>query len=334
MRTTARAVLAALVLLPLTGCGLTPGSDGPTVNVYSARTYGSEAVFERFTQETGVEVEFLNGSDAELRERLAEEGADTDADVFLTVDVANLALAAEQDLFQPVSDPALDAAVPAALRDPQGRWFSLAKRARAVVYDPAEVEPSELSTYAALAGPEWKGRLCLRTSTSPYTQSLVSALIANEGEAAARKTVEGWVANAQIIGNDVEILETIAAGGCDVGITNHYYLARELDKDPDFGVELFWPDQQGDGVHVNVSGAGVTKHAKDPELAKQFLTWMATNGQSQLVDQNFEYPVNPTSEPVETIRAFGEFTQDDLNLEQLAEGNADAVRLLTEAGYR
>lgn len=334
MRTSARAALAALALLPLAGCGLTPGSGGPTVNVYSARTYGSEAVFERFTEETGVEVEFLNGSDAELRERLAEEGADTDADVFLTVDVANLALAAEQDLFQPVRDPALDEAVPAGLRDPQGRWFALAKRARALVYAPSKVEPSELSTYAALAGPEWKGRLCLRTSTSPYTQSLVSALIANEGEARAKEVVQGWVANAQIIGNDVEILETIAAGGCDVGITNHYYLARELDKDPDFGVKLFWPDQDGDGVHVNVSGAGVTRHAKDPELAKQFLTWMATEGQSQLVDQNFEYPVNPTARPVDTIEAFGPFTQDDLNLEQLAEGNADAVRLLTEAGYR
>ena len=196
------------------------------------------------------------------------------------------------------------------------------------------MQPSELSTYEALADPTWKGRLCLRTSTSPYTQSLVSALIANDGEAQARKTVEGWVANAQIIGNDVEVLETIAAGGCDVGITNHYYLARELDKDPDFGVALFWPNQQTDGVHVNVSGAGVTKHAKNPDLAKQFLTWMATTGQSQLVDQNFEYPVNPAAEPVDTIKAFGPFKQDDLNLEQLADGNADAVRLLTDAGYK
>lgn len=337
MRLSLRVAAAALAVLPLPACGVGSGSgsaDGPVVNVYSARTYGSEKVFKRFTQETGVKVAFLNGSDPELRERLATEGKDTKADVFLTVDVANLALAAQQGLFQPVQDPALDAAVPAGLRDPQGRWFALAKRARAIVYNPAKVKPSELSTYEGLTDPKWKGRLCLRTSTSPYTQSLVSSLMANDGEAAAKKTVQGWVANAQIIANDVEILQTIAAGGCDVGITNHYYLAREIAKDPAFPVKLFWPEQQQQGVHVNISGAGVTRYAPNPELGKQFLTWMATKGQSQLVDQNFEYPVNPTATPVPIIRAFGPFKQDDLNLEQLADGNADAVRLLTEAGYR
>ncbi len=130
------------------------------------------------------------------------------------------------------------------------------------------------------------------------------------------------------------MLETIAAGGCDVGITNHYYLARELDQDPDFPVDLFWPDQQGAGVHVNVSGAGVTKYAKNPDLAKRFLTWMATTGQSPLVDGNFEYPVNPQAEPVPLLDTFGPYKADDLNLEQLGAGNAEAVRLLTEAGYR
>ena len=333
-RTLRRALLALLLLLPLAGCGIASGSDGPALRVYSARTYGSEAVYDRFTDETGIEVEFLNGNDAELRERLAEEGADTRADVFMTVDVANLALAGQQGLFQPVDDPALLAAVPATLRDPQSRWFALTMRARAIVYNPARVQPSQLSTYDALGDPRWKGRLCLRTQASPYTQSLVAALIANHGEAAARRTVQRWVANAQILPNDVEILRTIAAGGCDVGITNHYYLARELDKDPGLSAALFWPEQGTTGVHVNVSGAGVTRHAEHPDLAERFLTWLATEGQSDLADGNFEYPVNPAVQPVELIRSFGPFRRDDLNVGALGQGNAAAVRVLTAAGYR
>ncbi len=334
-RTPARVLLALLALLPLGACGFAPGGGGPVLRVYSARTYGSEAVYERFTDETGIEVEFLNGNDAELRERLAEEGADTRADVFMTVDVANLALAGEQGLFQPVDDPQLLAAVPADLRDPQNRWFALTMRARAIVYNTRTVDPSQLSTYDALGDSRWKGRACMRTSTSPYTQSLVASMIANRGEAAARRTVERWVANGtQILANDVEIIRTIAAGGCDVGITNHYYLARELAKDPDLGAALFWPEQKTTGVHVNVSGAGVTRHAEHPDLAKRFLTWLATEGQSDLADGNFEYPVNPTVQPEELVRSFGTFERDDLNVGALGQGNAAAVRVLTAAGYR
>lgn len=337
LRAVLRTALAAAVLAPLAACGVATGSesDGPVVRVYSARTYGAEAAFDRFTKETGIAVEFLNGSDAELRERLVEEGADTRADVFMTVDVANLALAAEQGLFQPLDDPALLAAVPEDLRDPQDRWVALALRARAVVYNQDTVDPADLSTYDALGDPQWKGKVCLRTSTSPYTQSLVSSMIANRGEEAARATVDRWLANdAQILANDVEILRTVAAGGCDVGITNHYYLAREAAKDPSLrGVGLFWPEQETTGVHVNVSGAGVVKDAENPELAEQFITWLATTGQSEFVDGNYEFPVNPDAAPVPAITAFGPFERDDLNLEQLGEGNADAVRLLTEAGY-
>jgi len=329
--------LAALTVLPLAlaGCGIVPGTGGPAIQVYSARSYGAEQAYERFTEQTGIEVEFLNGNDAELRERLEAEGADTEADVFMTVDVANLSLAAEQDLLQPVTSPALQSAVPAALRDPQGRWYGLSERARVIIYNPTKVQPSELSTYAALGDPKWKDRLCFRTSTSPYTQSLVASMIANEGEAGAAEAVQAWMANdPQILANDPEIVRTVAAGGCDVGITNHYYVGRELSEDPDLPVKVFFPNQASSGTHVNISGAGVTKHADDVPNAQRFIEWLATEGQSLFVDGNFEYPVNRAVEPVDVLQGLGEFTRDDLNVGELGDDNAAAVQLLTDAGYK
>ncbi len=334
-----RVALAGLALLPVaTGCGITGSSgseDGPAIQVYSARSYGAEEAYARFTDETGIRVEFLNGNDAELRERLEAEGADSPADVYLTVDVANLSLAAEQDLLQPVQSPELEQAVPASLRDPQDRWYGLSERARVIIYDEDRVDPAELSTYAALGDPEWKGELCLRTSTSAYTQSLVASIVAHGGEAGAREVVEGWVANdPQIFANDNEIVRTVGAGGCRVGVTNHYYVARERAADPDLGVGVFFPNQTTTGTHVNISGAGVTTHADDVADATRFLEWLATTGQSQFVDGNFEYPVNRSVEPVETLRELGGFTRDDLNVGELGTDNAQAVQILTDAGYR
>ena len=329
------ALLAVALPAALGGCGVANGSDGPAIQVYSARSYGAEQAYDTFTKETGIRVEFLNGNDAELRERLDAEGADTEADVYLTVDVANLALAAEQGLLQPVQSTALEQAVPAALRDPQDRWYGLSERARVIIYNTDEVDPEQLSTYAALGDPAWKDRLCLRTSTSAYTQSLVASIIAHDGEAAAQDVVQGWVANdPQIIANDNEIVRTVGAGGCDVGVTNHYYVARELDKNPDLKVGVFFPNQGSTGTHVNISGAGVTTHADDVPEATRFLEWLATKGQSLFVDGNFEYPVNRSVQPVEVLQGLGEFTRDELNVGELGRYNAEAVQLLTDAGYK
>ena len=322
--------------LLLSGCGVSlGGDDGPAIQVYSARSYGAEQAYERFTEETGIEVEFLNGSDAELRERLEVEGEDSEADVYLTVDVANLALAAEQNLLAPFQSAELEAAVPASLRDPDDEWFGLSERARVIIYNTDEVTPAELSTYAALGDARWKDRICFRTSTSAYTQSLVASLIAHDGQEKAAAVVDAWVANdPQILANDPEIVRTVAAGGCDVGITNHYYVAREVAKDPDLPVGVFFPNQATTGTHVNISGAGVTRSADDVEKARTFLVWLATKGQSLFVDGNFEYPVNRSVEPVEVLKGFGGFRRDELNVGELGRFNAAAVQLLTDAGYR
>lgn len=326
----------AAAVLAVTGVACS-GGDDETVRVYSGRHYDVEEAFLRFSEDTGIAVEFLTGTDAELRERIAAEGEETQADVFLTVDAGNLAVAAEQGLFQPLDSPALEGAIPEQLRDPDDRWFALSLRARTIVYHPDRVTPEEIpDSYEELAEPQWAGRVCLRNSSNVYQQSLVASLIAEHGEDEARRIVEGWADNAEILANDVLILESIADGLCDVGITNHYYLARLLEEDPSFPVRLHWVDQDGRGVHVNISGGGVTEHADDPELAQQFLEWLATDGQSIFADGNHEYPANPAVEPEALIaEAFGaEFVRDPLNPAVFGGLNADAVRLMDAAGYR
>lgn len=327
------AVTALLVAVGATGCDMASGSDD-TVRVYSGRHYDLEAAFEQFSEETGISVEFLFGGDAELRERLAVEGADTQADVYMTVDAANLALAAEQGLFQPLSSSTLEEAVPSSLRDPEGRWFGLSKRARTFVYHPDRVDPAELSTYEDLADPRWEGRLCMRNSTNVYTQSLVASLIAHHGEEGAREIVGGWVDNdVDIINSDVRIIDTVASGGCDVGLVNHYYVARLLEDEPDLDAEVHWANQQGRGTHVNISGAGVTAEADNPELAQRLIEWLATDGQESFVSGNHEYPVNPAVDPDPLIAEFGEFAADELNAAEFGQLNDEAVRLMDEVGY-
>lgn len=327
-------LLVALALGASAGCA--SGGSKETVRVYSGRHYGEEETFKKFSEETGISVEFLFGSDAELRERIQAEGENTQADVYMTVDAGNLYLAADEGVFQPLESQVLTDAIPESLRDPGNQWFGLGVRARTIVYNPNEVKPEELSTYEALADPEWKGRVCMRDSSNVYTQSLVASLIAQHGYDGAVNIVRGWVANeTEILGSDVLILETVAEGGCDVGIANDYYLAQQLDEDPDFNVKLFWANQGDRGVHVNVSGAGVTKNADNPDLAKQLLEWLATKGQDDFTSSSHEYPANPDVEPDELVlKEFGnDFKRDPLGAADYGSRNADAIRAMDEAGY-
>ncbi len=315
------------------------GGDDPseTLQVYSGRHYGVETAFEQFTEDTGIEVEFLTGNDAELRERIAAEGEDTDADAYITVDAGNLAAAADQGLFQSIDSPTLDAAIPAELRDPDNRWFGFAVRVRTIVYNPEMLAEDEVpDTYEELADPEWKGRVCMRVPDNVYQQSLVASLIAAHGEDEALRIVQGWAENAELISNDVLILESIADGLCEVGLTNHYYLARKYEEDPSFPVALKWANQDDRGVHVNVSGGGVTTYSDRPEEAQLFLEWLATDGQDILVAANHEYPANPdvAPEPLITERFGTDFKRDELNASVFGSLNPDAVRLMDEAGYR
>ena len=332
--------LAATLLIATTAlaaCGgdddSTGGADRQVVTVYTGRHYGIEPVFEAFTAATGIEVRFTTGKDPELRERLVAEGKNTPADLLMSGDAANIELAAQAGALASIDSDVLDKAVPEELRSADGTWYALSRRARVVVYSTERVtEPP--TTYAAIGDPQWKGRLCLRPSTHPYTQSLVASLIANLGEPAALALVESWVANDPLyIDSDTDIYKAVAAGECDVAIANTYYLGRLLTEDPTFPVAISWPDQEGSGTHVNVSAAAVTTHAPNPEGARRLLEWLATDGQQQFSDANFEYPADPSVTPTAVVAGWGEFTADLGSVLRLGELNPSAVDLLSEAGY-
>lgn len=336
MRRAVIAVVGVLTML-VAGCGI-GGAGADAVQVYSGRHYDLEQAFQQFTEETGIPVEILGGSDAELRERLKAEGEDTPADVFLTVDAGNLWLAEQEGLLAPAGSPVLDEAVPADLRDPQGHWYGLSMRVRTVMYNPQRVQPGEfdpVNTYAALAEPQWRGRVCMRTANNAYTQALVASMIGELGRDRTFEIVRGWVANdVRIRDNDVQIIEEIAAGGCDVGITNHYYLARLQEDRPDLPVAPYWANQEGRGVHVNISGAGIVANSDNPPLARRFLEWLAGTGQSPFVDGNHEFPVNPSVLPEPAIARWGDFRYAPIDAQDYGGSNAEAVRLMAEAGYR
>jgi iron(III) transport system substrate-binding protein len=331
-------LLAVALFAVACGNGESTGTDGDgaqPVTVYIGRHYGIEPVFAEFTEATGIPVEFTTGRDPELRERLGVEGDRTRADVYLAADAGNLELAARDGLLTPAKSAVLDDAIPENFRNPEGRWFALSLRARTIMTSSERVADADVPrSYAALADPRWKGRLCLRPSTSPYTQSLVASIIANEGEARARAVVEGWVANdPTYIDSDVDILKGIADGRCDAALTNHYYLARIIDENGPQRVRISWPTE-GAGTHVNVSGAGIVTAAGNPDGARRLLEWLATDGQRSFSDVNFEFPANPAFEPAPAIAAFGDYRVDAIPTSRFGELQAQAVTLLDQAGYQ
>lgn len=333
---TASLVAPVMIALALPAVLAACGDDEPTLTVYSGRHYGIETAFEQYEEEAGVNVEFLTGNDAELRERIATEGEETEADVYLTVDAGNLWAAAEDGLFQPLDSTILTESIPDEVRDAENRWFGLALRFRTIVYNSELIDAADVpTTYEQLADPEWEGRVCMRNANNDYQQSLVASMIAADGEEATLETLRGWAANAKIYPNDVALLEDMAVGECEVAVVNHYYLARLLEENPDAPIELTWANQDDRGVHMNISGGGITRYADNVELGQAFLEWLATEGQDTLVADNHEYPANPAVEPEPLIREeFGtDFVRDSLRADVLGSYNADAVRLMDEAGF-
>lgn len=309
------------------------GDTGRQVTVYTGRHYGIEPVFDEFTAATGITVRFTTGSDPELRERLAAEGANSPADLIMTADAANISLAAEAGLLSSVDSDVLRSAIPEELRAADGTWFSLSRRLR-VIMSSTERVTQPPTTYADVGDPRWKGRLCLRPSTHPYTQSLVAGLINNIGTDATRRIVDSWVANDPLyINSDTDILKAIAAGECDVALANSYYLGRLLTDDPTFPVTLTWPDQEGAGAHVNVSAAAVTAASANRAEAIELLEWLATDGQATFSEANNEFPANPTVKPGDVIAGFGSFIADTRSVRELGRLNAAAVALLSAVGY-
>lgn len=335
--TARRLVVGGLVFVGLLGSAPLVLAADPLV-VYSARNEQLiKPLFDAYKSETGTDIRFITDKEGPLMQRLKAEGANTPADLLITVDAGNLWHAAHEGLLQPVKSATLEQNIPPHLRDPDGLWFGLSVRARTIVYNPQRVKEEDLSTYEALAEPKWKGRLCLRTSKKVYNQSLVAMMIAEHGEAKAEQVVRGWVANlaTDVFSDDTKMMEAVAAGQCDVGIGNTYYYGRLMKKHPTLPLKLYWPGQDGSGVHVNVSGAGVTKHAKHRDAAVRFLEWLSSNkAQSLFADENLEYPANPKVPASPEVQAWGSFKQNPTNLAKAGELQPAAVKLMDRAGYK
>ncbi len=326
------------VVIACVGITFTPPLQAAEIVVYSARNEQLiKPLFDAYTQETGVEIKYITDKEGPLMQRLKAEGAGTPADILLTVDAGNLWQARQMQLLKPVTSPVLEANIPAHLRDADNYWFGLSVRARTLVYNTQRVKPEQLSTYEDLADAKWKKRLCLRTSKKVYNQSLVAMLIAEHGEQKTEALVRGWVANlaTDVFPDDAKMMEAIAAGQCDVGIANTYYYGRLMEKKADLPLKLFWPNQAGNGVHVNVSGAGLTAHAKHAAAAIKFLEWLSTpKAQNLFADVNLEYPVNPAVKPDAVVAAWGAFKQNPVNVAKAGELQAAAVKLMDRAGYK
>ena len=317
-----------------------PVSEASEVVVYSARNEQLiKPVFDAYTALTGVKVIFVTDKEGPLLERLKNEGQNTQADVFMTVDAGSLWQAAQLGLLQSVESSVLQHNVAEHMRDPGNRWFGLSARARSIFYNPTLVKPEALSTYQALAEGQWAGKLCLRTSKKVYNQSLVAMMIAAQGEESTEAMVSGWVANLATtpFPDDTKLLEAIAAGQCAVGIANTYYFGRLQRDKPDIAVRVFWPNQaEGqDGVHVNIAGAGVTTHAKHREAALKLIEWLSSaQAQNLFADSNMEYPVNWEVKPAPAVSAWGDFKPSMVNLSKAGELQAQAVQLMDRAGYQ
>jgi len=304
--------------------------------VYSSRNeHLISPVFKLFTDQTGIEIEYATDKAGVLIERIKMEGANTPADVLITVDAGTLGLAASQGLFQPINSPVINNRVPAYLRDDNDFWTGLSLRARTIVYSTERVKSEELSTYSALGGDQWQGRLCLRTSKKVYNQSLVAMLIAEQGEAQAQATVTSWINNLAIAptSNDTKVMQAILAGQCDVGIVNTYYFGRLQTKSPDLALALFWPNKSG--VHVNVAGAGILKHSKNAIQAKTLMEWLVSDPAQELfAGVNQEYPVSTDVKIDPQVASWGQFRQSEQRLSQAYILQPNAVKLMDRAGYK
>ncbi len=357
------ALFFMLALIALVGCGKTeeqpaetpaeneaqqPAPEATTedagvVNLYTTRHYDTDDVlYKTFTEKTGIKVNVISGKD-ELLTRLEQEGEATEADVFMTADAGNLARLKEKGLTQAVESEVLSKNIPEKLRDADNQWFGLTKRARVIVYAKDRVNPSELSTYEALTEPEWKGRVLIRSSENIYNQSLLASFIELNGEEAAKEWAAGIVANMarQPEGGDRDQIKAVVAGEGDVAISNTYYVGQlATSEDPEEvkvyeQVGVFFPNQETNGTHINVSGAAVVKHAKNVENAIKFIEFLSSvEAQDKFAEANSEYPVNSEATTTELVKSWGDFVEQDINLTKLGDNNARAIQILNEVGWK
>lgn len=342
-------LLALVAILVLSACKneqKTEGSENTSaeVNVYTHRHYAADQeLFRQFEESTGIKVNVINANADELIQKISMEGEQSPADVLITVDAGRLTRAKDQNLLQPVESETLNNTIPSHLRDPDNHWFGITKRARIIVYAPERVDSTELSSYEDLATDKWEDRILVRSSENIYNQSLFASIIVNNGEEAAREWAAGMVENMARApkGNDRDQVKAVVAGEGDLAIVNTYYIGNMLNsEDPEElkageAVKVFFPNQNGSGTHINVSGAGVARYAPNRENAVKFIEFLVSKeAQEVFANSNYEYPVNEEVKPAPLLESWGEFKEDSLNLSKLGEFNKNAVLIFDEAGWK
>lgn len=332
------ALLGGLLIIPLFLMDFLQAEESQELVVYSARKeHLIKPILDAYKEKTGIGVRYLTDKAGPLLARLQAEGSSTQADMLITVDAGNLWHAAQIGVLEPVQSQTLLRNIPSSLRDDTNQWFGLSVRARTLVYNTDRLKPTQLSTYESLSEPSWKNRLCLRTSKKVYNQSLVAMMIARHGEATTENIIRGWVKNlaVPVFPNDTKVMEAIASGRCDVGIVNTYYFGRLIKKKPNLPLALFWPNQNSSGVHVNVSGAGITRYSKHKPQATKLLEWFSTpEAQRLFADLNMEYPANANVVPSKQVSDWGAFKSETLPVFLAGQHQAQAVRLMDRAGYK
>jgi iron(III) transport system substrate-binding protein len=333
-----------LFALPLVLAAVAVPAMAEEVNLYSYRQEGLiKPLLDAFTQKTGIKVNLVTGGEDALVERLKAEGAASPADLLMTVDAGRLVRAKELGLFQPVRSPAIEEVVPAQLRDPDGHWTALSMRARPIMYSVDRVKPADLSTYEDLASAKWKGKICVRSSSHIYNQSMLAVMIETLGPAKAEAWAKGIADNLarKPQGGDRDQIKAVAAGECDVALANTYYLAGMLaskdaaDLEAARKVKVFWPNQGDRGAHVNVSGIGVTKSAKNVANAVKLIEFLLTDEAQKIYAEVVgEFPIKASVARSAQVASFGNFKAEAVPLAVLAKNNAEAVRITDRAGWR
>ncbi len=336
-------VLAAMAFVA--GTSESAFAQDKVLNLYSARHYQTdEALYANFTKATGIKINRIEGGEDALMERIKNEGRNSPADVLITVDVGRLWRAEEMGLFAPVKSKRLESRIPANYRDPGGNWFGFSTRARIIAYNKDKIKPSELRNYEDLADPRFKGKLCTRSASHVYNLSLMGSIIGALGEEKAETWAKGVAANLARApkGGDTDQLRSVAAGECDIALSNTYYYARIMrsDKPEDKKliekVGVIWPNQDGRGTHVNISGGGMLKYAPHKEAAVKFLEYLASDeAQVYFADGNNEGPVAPgvaTHNPA--LKALGSFKADPINIAVIGRNQPLAQKIFDRAGYK
>lgn len=337
-----KSAVFAFAGLILFSCG--SGEKEEVVNVYTHRHYeADQKLFDMFTEATGIKVNVVSASADELIQKLELEGANSPADVLITVDAGRLHRAESKGLLQAINSEVLNTNIPAKFRDPEGFWFGLTYRARILAYSTERVNPEDLSTYEALTEPQWKGRVLTRSSENIYNQSLLASIIAHHGKEGAETWAAGLLANMarEPKGSDRDQVKAVAAGEGDVAIVNTYYIgimlndANEEERKAAEKIAIFFPNQEDRGTHINISGAGVTKYAPNKDNAVKLIEFLSSaEAQEFLANINFEYPVNAKAEFSDLLKSWGTFKADEVNLSVLGENNSDAVVIFDKVGWK